>query len=156
MGGLWAVLPTKIHDARFIKEEEEEIFQDWKSKALVEVDKSGTNFVFMPLCFHIMNLQGQGLGVLRIRVPLSRTDYQSRVERLMSIASHERFFFRNWFSCEAQGNMVWVSCEDYVLSFDVVSGESQTRIIDMDEETTDPFGVEMLRFAYRPSLHMKP
>jgi len=109
----------------------------------------------MPVQFHILRLNCENpvndvnAGVLRIQVPEGRSDLELRRMSLLEKTSFVYFPYWNWFSCSAKGSVIWVTCEDYLLQYDVVSGESKTQVV-RKPRLVDA-GV-----SYRPSFHMKP
>jgi len=156
MEELYAVIPAKIHDVLLVGESKQSI--SWQMDDYDCADVMGSELQYMPLCFYIMHLQGHGVshGVLRIQVPRTINDFESRSRRLKLFECNDHMFNANFFSCHARGSVIWVSCEDYLLSYDVVSRESKTQIIPLNAGTDKQFGDEKLVFAYRPSFHMKP
>jgi len=91
-------------------------------------------------------------AALQIQVPRGRSDIHLRRMSLMEKTSFGYFPYWNWFSCTAKGSVIWVACEDYLLHYNMISGESKTQII--PEQLLDA-GVDA-GVSYRPSFHMKP
>jgi len=133
MGKLYAVIPTRVN---------EHLTTEFTSvRTLVELSCDHfAGLEVLPIQFHILRLhweenQNDGFAhrIQRILIPLTLDDVESRREKLL-----ERFqnvygqkladLSQNMFWCAAQGSVIFMACEDYLMQYDVVSGESKTGI----------------------------
>lgn len=157
MGQMFAVIPTGLDDSLSLEA------TGTISGALMVPNWVARNadleYMDMPLQFHILLLQGGACsahGVLRIQIPSTTGNIQHRRQSLLEKTRlwNRELNFRNWFRCTARGSSIWLSCEDYLLEYDVVSHQSKTQII--------PARIRELSFtdaaasSYRPSFHMSP
>ena len=115
----------------------------------------------MALQFYIFQLEGAEdlhCGVLRIEIP--RDSKICKYKRQNSLYKKTTWEHAesintgpNCFSCTAKGSVFWVSFEDYLLQYDVESGQSKTQLLPkLRMQRCD----QQMRFAYRASFHMKP
>lgn len=119
---------------------------------------------FLPLQFHVLQLQKDGVAVVcgRVRVELPCTAEES-IDRSRSLHEKTRLDWgpgagradRNWFWCTARGTVIWVSWEDYLVQFDVESGESKTEILP-DQRFAGVRDYIAADLSYRPSFDTRP
>ena len=154
MGDLYAIVPARL----------DEILQDQRANGrhddcdsclqLQRLKYINKGVELMPLMFHIFQMQQGAIvshGRLRMEIPQAREDIRFRRQYLLQLTTQDYQPLKNWFSCTAVGSVLWVAVEhDYVLQYDVVSKESRTQIISLNQDD------DHLGFAYRPSFHMKP
>jgi len=140
MGGVYAIVPAVF----------EESMMDSGQEVLHNTSVS------MPIQFHILQLQGVSTiahGVLRIQIPCTEVDSMAHHKANFVRISKQCFSMslcRNWFRCTGRGSVIWVTTEDYLLQYDIISGQSKTCIIANLSENAA--GVSF----YRPSFHMNP
>lgn len=56
----------------------------------------------------------------------------------------------NWFVCTAQGSVIWLMVDNYLLHYDLLSGECKTEVLEGTR------GKLTKGLVYRASFHMKP
>lgn len=55
------------------------------------------------------------------------------------------------FSCMANGSVIWLTLDGYLLPYDVLSRKCFTKVVDRPKSKHMTFGL-----AYQASFHMKP
>lgn len=149
MGQLHAVIPARIDQLLYV----------YKPKSRPRWNAAVKNFSFMPLQFYVFRLNGGDgrIGRIRMEVPVTQKT-TLRVQSLRKKTFSTEFAYarrltpkNNWFACVLKGNVIWLTVEDYLVGFDLLSWECKTEILEKPEGTETVVGL-----PYRASFHMKP
>lgn len=160
MEHLYAVIPARL---------DEFLYQPNRFRENMWENEDTMGSTFMPLQFYIFQLEGdvgvEGHGVVRIQLLTTRKNCQHLLRRRallsnMWITHHERPSpDRNWFACTSRGSVIWVTVADYLLQYNILSGESKTEMLPTNIQPELPGQIQMeekVGVAYRASFHMKP